>query len=244
MNFRQLEALAGEEEEGPSSRLWNPIPQLYLPDADVFLMFLSAPGVRFSAPVDDPWFSAHQNASTLYDQNNKTRPSWVQDSPVSSMACTMQMQYCNPNRPESERCEPLRGPWHPDKESTLPQLFPSKSQFDLVARADYMATLNTASPNLLSGIIGASALRVRLGLSGGYQGPLPSNQWQLEAEHWIKGELTSIQDLYMRAAAGPPRDMDIFLVPPEKNETAALSMCRSQVRDLVTRGPEICLTLL
>ncbi|KAF2184660.1 hypothetical protein K469DRAFT_739283 [Zopfia rhizophila CBS 207.26] len=224
-------AFGGAAELVTHMQLWSPIPQLQRPDADVSLLFLSAPGIRFSAPVDDPWFNAHQNAGLLYDQDNKTRPSWVQDSAGGVMGCTMQMQYCNPSLSklsESLRCEPLRGIMDPISASTIPKIFSSKSQLDLVARANDIFKMDTCTIDIFVGAIGAAALRARYGLGRGYQGPLPINQWQLEAEHWVKGFLTSIQDAFVRSANGPPRELDPFLVPPEKNDTAANTMCRNQ----------------
>jgi hypothetical protein len=227
-NLGITQAYAGDEELPENERLWSPIPQLERLDADVMMYFVSAPGIRFSAPVDDPWISAHTNASTLYDQNNKTRPSWVQDSPVGVMACTFQTQYCNPNLPGSEQCEPLRGQMTPKKTVSIEKIFPSKSQLEMVTRADYILSLDGATTDLLVGFIGAAALRARYGLAYGYQGPLPSNQWQLEAVHWVKGELASMQDALVRAANGPPKELDPFLELTEKNEHAAWSMCRNQ----------------
>lgn len=144
----------------------------------------------------------------------------------------MQVQFCNPKGPASQQCEPLRGLYDPVKSTTIPQIFPSKSEQDFVKRADVMLTKDTATINLLVGMVGAAALRARYGLALGYQGPLPSNQWQLEAEHWVKGELASIQDAFVRAAGGPPKELLPFLITPEKNDTAANSICRSQVRPL------------
>lgn len=222
-------AFAGQENMPKNERLWWPIPELQRPNTDVSVIFLSAPGIRFSEPVDDPWFSAHQNASTLYDQNNKTRPSWVQDSPVSAMACTTQTQYCNPNLPVDEQCEDLRGTDDLAKETTIQKIFAQDSQLELVKRTDMILTLDTAPVGYIVGGIGAAGLRARFGMSYGFQGPLPTNQWQLEAEYWVQGELTSIQDALVRAANGPPKEMDMFLVQPEKNETAALNLCKNQV---------------
>jgi hypothetical protein len=227
-----MESIAGWEPspQNPGGATWLPIPELTREDADVYIMFMSAPGIRFTAPVDDPWFSAHKNASVLFDQANKTRPSWISDSPINTLACTNQIQYCNPNLPKDKQCEPLRGQYHPTKNANLLSLFTSKSQQALVLRAERILSIDTAYINMLIGMVGAAALRARYGLALGYQGPLPADQWQLEVEHWVKGELASLQDALVRSANGPPKELLPFLELPAANETAARHMCRNQVR--------------
>jgi hypothetical protein len=181
-------AFAGQENMPKNERLWWPLPERQRDNADVTIVFLSAPGIRFSEPVDDPWYSAHQNAPMLYDQNNKTRPSWVQVFPVNAMACTTQTQYCNPNLPVGEQCEELRGVANPSKETTIPTIFTEKSQVELVSRTEMILSRDTAHIGYIVGGIGAAGLRARFGLLHGFQGPLPTNQWQLEAEYWVQGE--------------------------------------------------------
>jgi hypothetical protein len=149
------------------------------------------------------------------------------------MACTTQIQYCNPNLPAEKQCEELRGTDDFKKKTTIPEIFPDESQMLLVNRTDFILTLDTAPISFVIGGEGVSGLRARFGLSYGYQGPLPSNQWQLEAEYWVQGELASIQDALVRAANGPPKKLDMFLVQPEEHETAARYLCRNQVRLLV-----------
>ncbi|KAF2474435.1 uncharacterized protein BDR25DRAFT_385987 [Lindgomyces ingoldianus] len=203
-----------------------PIPPLTRQDADVSLMYVSAPGIRFSAPVDDPWLSAHKPATNLVEhETNQTRPSYIQDEPAGIMACATQYQYCNPSTKE---CEPLRGLIDPRKGTPLKKIFPNKRQFDTLSWADGNLVSNFFSSHGLVGFIGASALRARYGLSYGYQGPLPSNQWQLEVEHLLKGTLASVQDVWVTMANGAPHVLDDFLQPPDANDTVARSMCANQ----------------
>ncbi|KAF2003590.1 hypothetical protein P154DRAFT_486179 [Amniculicola lignicola CBS 123094] len=223
------QALVGAELEGKIQLLWEPIPELRRIDADVQIFFLSAPGIRFTAPVNDPWFSAHKNASELYVTHNTTRPTWTADVPVSPMACTMQVQYCNPKRPKHTQCGPLQGIMELNKTATINQLFTTPSQLELVTRVDYTFMLEMCTMYHLIGLIGTSALHARYKLGYGYQNPLPDNQWQLEAQHWMKGELASLQDAFVRYVNGPPKELDIFLEKPWKTNKAAKTMCRSQM---------------
>jgi hypothetical protein len=208
---------------------WTPIPALRLTDADVHLAFLSAPEIHFSNPIDDPWFSAHKSASGLHDHDSETvLDAYLQDEPLSVMGCTQQVQYCNPNLPENERCEPLRGIIDPRASERVHAIFPDESQFAAVKWADYMWTSNVYTIGATLGFIGASALRARYSLSYGYSGPLPTNQWQLEAEHWIKAELASLQDVFVDTANGLPDALKDFSVEPSVNETVARAMCQNQ----------------
>lgn len=78
------------------------------------------------------------------------------------------------------------------------------------------------------GFIGASALRARYSLAYGFSGPLPDNQWQLEAESWITGALASLQDVFVEAANGIPEALEDFRQPPPANETVTLNLCANQ----------------
>jgi len=100
---------------------------------------------------------------------------------------------------------------------------------------------NSLSPNMYtisdffaSG--GSRALMATYGLNYNIQGPLPSNQWQLEAEHWFKGQLASIQGAFVSVAAGPstPELERVAVKPPKNNPTYGRfqKMCKNQVRHL------------
>jgi hypothetical protein len=206
-----------------------PIPALHLVDADVHLVFLSAPEIHFSSPVNDPWFSARKNASEIHERDSKdTFVAYLQDEPVGVMACAMQVQYCNPNLPKGERCEPLRGLNDPRKTERVKKIFPKDSQFATIKWVDGLWTYGIYTISGTLGFIGASALRARYSLSYGYSGPLPDNQWQLEAEHWVKGTLASLQDVFVTAANGIPKALEEFRQPPLADETIAQNLCVNQ----------------
>lgn len=221
---------AAENESAlPGVNKYFPIPALSLNDADIHLAFLSAPELRFAAPVKDPWFSAQTGASDLHNtDNNEKFKSYVQDEPAGVLACTHQVQYCNPNLPENERCEPLRGLNDPRRNARLHQIFPEDSQFATIKWANGLWNYGIYTISGTLGYIGASALRARYSLSYGFSGPLPDNQWQLEAEHWVKAELASLQDVFVQAANGIPDELADFRDPPASNNTVAQNMCVNQ----------------
>ncbi|KAH7386852.1 hypothetical protein DE146DRAFT_768549 [Phaeosphaeria sp. MPI-PUGE-AT-0046c] len=218
------------ESDRPTLNRFSPIPALHLADADLHMAFLSAPEIRFAAPVKDPWFSAQTGASALHNIDNKNQKfdSYVQDEPASVMACTYQVQYCNPNLPEDERCEPLRGLNDPRRKGRLQKIFPEDSHFATISWANGLWNSGIYTMSGTLGYIGVSALRARYSLSYGYSGPLPDNQWQLEAEHWVKAELASIQDSFVQAANGFPEELNDFRDPPASNDTVAQNMCVNQ----------------
>jgi hypothetical protein len=213
----------------PGINAYFPIPALRLADADVTLAFLSAPEIHFSNPVNDSWISARKNASEIRERETKDKfISYVQDEPLGVMACTQQIQYCNPNLPEAERCEPLRGFIDPRRNPRVHKIFPEESHFATIKWVDNLWTYGIYSISSTLGFIGASALRARFSLSYGYSGPLPDNQWQLEAEHWVKGTLASFQDVFVTAANGIPKSLEDFRQPPLANETVAQNLCVNQ----------------
>ncbi|KAH8725985.1 hypothetical protein GQ44DRAFT_680159 [Phaeosphaeriaceae sp. PMI808] len=208
---------------------YMPIPPLRLVDADLHLTFLSSPEIHYSNPINDPWFSAHRDASELNEKKTKEKfVAYLQDEPLGVMACTQQVQYCNPNLPKDERCEPLRGILDPRRSAQLKRIFPEDSQWATIKWVDPLWTYGMYKISDTVGFIGAAALQARNKLSYGYSGPLPDNQWQLEAEHWVKGSLTSLQDLFVTAANGIPEALEDFRKPPMANETVAQNICVNQ----------------
>ncbi|KAJ4367113.1 hypothetical protein N0V83_007643 [Neocucurbitaria cava] len=213
----------------PGANTWSPIDALKRDDADVYLLFMSADGIHYAGPTDDPWFSAHKNASEIHYQKTKDQfDAWLQDEPLGVMACTQQVQYCNPSLPEGERCEPLRGGADPRKAENVKKIFPTDDHFSVIEWVDNIWVYGVYTISATVGFIGASALRARYGLSYGYSAPLPDDQWQLEAEHWIKGTLASLQDVFVEAANGIPEALEDFRQPPLADETVAQNLCVNQ----------------
>ncbi|EAT82077.1 hypothetical protein HBH56_105310 [Parastagonospora nodorum] len=206
---------------------WEPIDALKKLDADVHILFMSAPGIFYSDPVSDPWFSAQKSMSRVHS-GGKEYKFWQQDEPLGVMACTQQVQYCNPKLSEGERCEPLRGLFDKKRSGSLAKTFPSEKALAAVVWADrvWSNTMNLFSDAVF--YVGASALRARYSLSGAGSGPLPDNQWQIEAEHLQKGCLASLQDAFVLTAHGVPEALEEFRQPPLANETMPKLICANQ----------------
>lgn len=145
------------------------------------------------------------------------------------MACTLQVQYCNPNLPEEKKCEPLRGRVDAKgAEEELNKIFGTERYKELLEVVESKWLPLAISPDSMVMYVGAAALRARYALAYGYSGGLPDKQWQIEAEHWTKGMLASLQDAFVTTVGGLPEEVEIFRVPPAANETVARGMCRNQ----------------
>jgi hypothetical protein len=103
--------------------------------------------------------------------------------------------------------------------------FPSKDSLDAIYWVDLVWLYNMYKFSDAVFYIGASALRARNSLSTGSSGPLPDNQWQLEAEHFKKGTLASLQDAFVEVANGMPEALKDFRQPPATNDTMPRKMC-------------------
>lgn len=205
--------------------MFDPIPQLSRPDADVMLFFLSAPGLIYSREVDDPWFAAHRKGPvTLNVVSNVTRQNYYRDDLVSVMGCAMQTQLCKGDRKSDEDCTPLRGM----ADDTFDRYSPWKTdrQRAMIKRADDIFGLGLFTISGIVDRLGLASLTARHSLSGNIQGPIPANQWQKEVEHWVTSSLTSVQGSFVEAANGPSDAMMEFRRLPNGTEEA--QMCRSQ----------------
>lgn len=175
-----------------------PIPELQHPAADVTLVFLSANDIRFVKPSDDSMYSAHLNAGSSLSKNISA---YFRDDPVRVLGCISQYQYCNPTLERDITCTPLDGImrvqalaqslWQTEKQKALFNWSASQIQHDAIGLPEVLRSL------------GVSSLTARHKLLGGVQGPLPSNQWQLEVKHWFTTVLADLQRSVVETATGP-----------------------------------------
>ena len=198
-------------------------------DADVTLAFLSANSIPFSAPVDDPWYSAHSNpyhvlvnASALGDTSGSDSTSTVyfRDRAVSVLACTEQYQICAPG--STPECTPLTG---------YILLYDSIGNLTLndaqSATLDVLLSTYENTLDDLIGLLGTSVLLAENSKFGSVQGFLPSNQWILEVESWNQILLANFQRVALEYATGPSDPVVLpMLVPP--NGSYQEQLCHNQ----------------
>lgn len=222
-----MKAYAGSPYIANTFSDFTPIEQLHRDDADVMLFFLSARGIVFAQPVDDPWFSAHREGPKSRNvMSGVSSPTYLQDEPVQVLGCTYQMQYCNPNYPDHSRCSPLAG--YVDDRVDVTQLYDNEAQKRMFNWTVDVFQLGFFSISGIVDSMGVSSLVGRQGLSANQQGPLPSNQWQTEVEHWTGGSLASIQGSFVEMGNGPPSPVyQRFRKAPENAEQK--QVCKSMV---------------
>jgi len=224
---------------------FTPIAALVRPDADTNLIFLSANSIAFFQKSDDPWFSVHKNGTAgRWLETQEMTPTFRFDIPATVMGCTVQEQYCNPNLPGSQRCEPLRAT-SSIPEDTFSKLWSDPSQermMKFLSRALNEAAL--PMDEILSAM-GPAALKIRSSLSSGFQYNLAEHQWQIEIEHLFNTTLATIQRTLVETATGHDPTYQKFMYFP--NSTEEQTVCKSQVRFstyllrqqwlLITRAP-------
>lgn len=200
-------------------------------DADTFLVFLSGNGVVFSEPADDDWYRA---TKYLYNvtapEFNATWPVYGFEDAASPLACVQRHQFCHTSLPESDRCGPFA------------------SLLDTMEGAESMATSDKTMAQLTwvseqighnAGVtdpillLGPQSLASQRGLSGGFQGPLKANQWQLDVINWWATFLAAVQLAFVNGVIGPTdtrlhKYMHTELLPALDN-TIFQNICRNQV---------------
>lgn len=207
------------------------IEQLTLPDSDTWLFFLSANNIFFTAPVDDLWYSAHQQLSPL--QNTGTDagqiPAYQADYPANVIGCTTRYQYCNPNLPIETGCV---APFSPTRKTTtehVRSIFKTERQQDLF---ENFAQILQLAPSMSIGTVvdslGVGALKSRNTLGRGVQAPLPANQWQLEVQSWVSTVLAGQQRAFVEHSTGTLGMSEVYLQRP--STAGNRTFCNSQVR--------------
>ncbi|KAH7115914.1 hypothetical protein B0J11DRAFT_538738 [Dendryphion nanum] len=202
---------------------FKPIQALRREDADVMLFFLSSPGINFADKVDDPWFSAHRTGprSGSVVNNDQTRPTYMQDEPAGVLGCTMQTQYCNAH---TGKCSPLSG--YADQRFDLKSLFDKPAQKKMFRWSVDVFQLGFFSISGIVDNLGITSLVARLGLTANQQGPIPTNQWQIEVEQWVSASLASVQGSFIESGNGPRPLYERFRRAP--NGTEQTAVCKSQ----------------
>ncbi|KAM7196688.1 hypothetical protein V8F33_006028 [Rhypophila sp. PSN 637] len=217
---------------------FKPIPELDVPNANVYLIFLSANQVRFAQETHDPWYTATTLAGPRVNLNtdkSDLQVYWM-DEPASPLGCTEMMQFCNPSLPAGSpnRCTPLAGSFDPDDITPLftsPGSSPSAAELELNAdRIKWVAdAVDGPSVSSLMMNLGAQSLTSRYSVRQGLQGPLPTNQWQRDVEHWMNSILAGNQAMFVRTAAGPTESsVKPFYAPTDTLTPTERNLCASQ----------------
>lgn len=215
---------------------FSPIPELRSVDADIYLFFLSATGVKFAQPVLDPWYKATTPYSQrLYQLSTLTGnfSVYMQDEPGSPLACVEQHQFCFPGALGDKDCTPLMSFNDLTEVGYISGLINDERRRHSV---EWM--FNTTISKMLQAfhpiaVLGIQALTARNSITGGHQAPLPANQWQLEIQHWHSSVMAHLQRQFLDAVTGPrdPRLETTFQFAETPTER---ELCSNQVKTLVS----------
>ncbi|KAI9779283.1 MAG: hypothetical protein M1816_003623 [Peltula sp. TS41687] len=104
---------------------------------------------------------------------------------------------------------------------------PTKKQKSLISWFSTAIAYSVPNLKLIVEILGRSSLTSRYKLEGGNQGPLPSNQWELEVQYWFSTALANLQMIMVDTATGPTdANLTPWLHRPQNREERLA--CRSQ----------------
>ncbi|KAI9787458.1 MAG: hypothetical protein M1816_007506 [Peltula sp. TS41687] len=121
-------------------------------------------------------------------------------------------------------CTPLAGS---DAVAELVENLWTKEQKTFISWFKTAIHHNHPSLNSIIENLGRSSLTSRYKLQGGRQGPLPTNQWQLEVQYWFSTMLANLQMLMIDTATGPAdANLTPWLRRPQNREEHRA--CRSQ----------------
>ncbi|KAB2571688.1 hypothetical protein DBV05_g9664 [Lasiodiplodia theobromae] len=200
---------------------WLPIPELRPDDADVAFIAVIGHSVTFIEQVNDPIFSAHRPAGM-----KNVNPQWpdsrdmtyFSDHTDGIMACTMQHQICDPNKPPKRGCTPLTAA--ASLRSALNQTLSSELQRTYAK--SILSLIIDAHVEVVDFIqmLGITALDARNAFYGPLSNPVPDNQWEKEVELWWQGTLAALQLLVTEQVTGPSmvEAQQLFSKPQTKEE--------------------------
>lgn len=156
------------------------------------LLWLSAPGINYLEPVDDPWFEAHMIANYSFGEFFQS------DYYVTLMGCVDQWQLCN-NR--TNVCSDWQANGSPKIDDSL---FNFNDTEDLeVGLILYWAFNRLDVYHMVEGRQ-ASALNAQRFLSGLTQTHFASNQSQVEIDTWFGASLAKLQLTILGIGIGDP----------------------------------------
>ena len=156
------------------------------------LLWLSAPGINYLEPVDDPWFEAHMIANYSFGEFFQS------DYYVTLMGCVDQWQLCN-NR--TNICSGWQANGSPNIDDSLFNFHDAEDlQVGLIL---YWAFNRLDIYHMVEGRQ-ASALNAQRFLSGLTQTGFASNQSQVEIDTWFGASLAKLQLTILGIGIGDP----------------------------------------
>lgn len=218
--------------------MFTPDTRLFRPDADLLLVFLSGNGVAFFEPTMDPWYRgsipyANGTSDHVGGPNGWSKTLYRPDEAASPMGCIERHQFCNAER----KCGELAS-FYDAITTAAPFLNLSKewiygygnvSGWTSAHFSWFLLIISNAYDlSMLLSYLGVASLVSHRSFETGF-GPLPSNQWQLDATYWWTTLLAGTQAAFVSAAHGPT-DPLLFQFTLRLENKYMEQLCRNQVR--------------
>jgi hypothetical protein len=219
-----------------SGALFIPISPLLRDDADVTLVFLSGNGVIHSAPSADDWYRVSPttvNVSATINGIVDTTAIYLPLEPASPLGCVNQYQFCHR---DIQHCGPLASLW--DAYLNAAHLFNTTDPYKHASSTSgdpfryFMAGfLEFQSANLaeMLGQLGPASLASKSSLTSSLQGPIPSNQWQLDVIRWSDIMKSSLQAAYLGISYFNPPDPSLLEYRTNFTSPDLRKLCNNQV---------------
>jgi len=179
--------------------------------------------MRYSGPVDDPWFEAHEpSTQTLkieFDAREEVT-TYHSKYPISVVGCACQYQYCGRTM-SGTACTPLNG-----LDASLPKaraILKSPKQKAIIRRWTEVAGSVGDMSRVASALAGNVLLANQFGTIELH--PLPNDHWIQELNHMFGTIMAALQIRNYRYAGGYGAESMPKVTPPWENQTW---MCNSQ----------------
>lgn len=223
---------------------FRPIPLIARDDADIVLIFLSGNGVTYFYPTSDEWYATAETPLSVgvgTGDSTESMALYLPREPASPLGCTNRYQFCDTASEGNSGCGPLTSLRDavagaaPLFGTTYDDMYAvgSREDADLpepTARLSYIADIFFGGGRTITSILrnlGPMALLSQKTLFNGCQGPLPSNQWQLDISHLWNITLASAQATVVDTAS--TTDPELLRLWTEYTSPALTKICNSQV---------------
>ncbi|KAH0552959.1 hypothetical protein GP486_006843 [Trichoglossum hirsutum] len=197
------------------------IPELQRMDSDFTLLWLEQNFLRYSAPIDDPFFAAHFRPNIT----PASSPVYIAEGYASVIGCIDQHQFCNPN---NGQCTPLgRLDAKSGADATKRLEWNSAQEYTLLVIN--LALIDTQIYHSIAGR-GAAALRAQETVYDNTNGRLPNNQWIIELKTWFSVALAKLQAGVVESATGPEYTSNGLLRKVNLTDSGEIydNLCRMQ----------------
>ncbi|PHH74046.1 hypothetical protein CDD83_4635 [Cordyceps sp. RAO-2017] len=176
-----------------------PVPQLFRPDADTVITFLSGEGVSFSQPSPDPWYLGVVEGPEFTTPDNRSYTLYWPQEAASPMACFKQFQYCN----GPGNCGPLASSYDayrgaaPLFNVSAERLMQNEETATVRDRYIWFSDLLVDGLESFQDAISTESLQSQPRIHDGTVDPIPNNQWQLDVIQWWDTMLATIQQQFI-----------------------------------------------